>query len=101
MGDNDSPAKNDTAKWGGKHHRTSSGKSGPNLALIGTGVVAALCIAFLLQNNHETSIHFVFFTKTTTTRWLIMTTLILGAVADRLFSSWWRRRRRKSVVVKN
>ena len=101
MTDNDNIAKNDTAKWGGKHHPTASGRSGPNLALLATGVVAALCLAFILKNNHETSIHFVFFTKTTTIRWLILMTIILGAIADRLFSIWWRRRRHKSVEAKN
>jgi uncharacterized integral membrane protein len=101
MGDNDNIAKNDTAQRGDKHHPTASGRSGPNLALIAAGVVAALCLAFILKNNHETSIHFVFFTKTTTIRWLILMTIILGAVADRLFSIWWRRRRRKSVEAKN
>ena len=101
MGDNNNIAKNDTAKWGGKRHRTASGTSGPNLALIAAGVIAALCVAFILQNNHETSIHFVFFTKTTTIRWLILMTIILGAVADRLFSIWRRRRRHKSVEAKN
>ena len=101
MGNNDNIAANDTAKSGGKQRPAASGKSGPNLALIAAGVVAALCLAFILQNNHEASIHFVFFTKTTTIRWLILMTIILGAVADRLFSIWWRRRRHKSVEAKN
>lgn len=90
-GDNGS----DTAKFGGKHHRTSSGSGGPNLALIATAVIVAFCVIFFVKNNHETSIEFVFFTKTTTMRWLILMAILLGIVIDKCFSIWWRHRRRR------
>jgi membrane protein YqaA with SNARE-associated domain len=76
----------------GGQHATASGRSGPNVTLIGLGVVAALFIVFFLQNSEPTVIDFLVFEKRTTIRWSILVAMMLGVALDRIFGAWWRRR---------
>jgi uncharacterized integral membrane protein len=74
-----------------------SGRGGPNITLIGLAVVAAMFVAFFLQNGKSTEIYFLVFHKTTTIRWSILVAVVLGVAIDRIFTMWWRRRdKRKS-----
>jgi uncharacterized integral membrane protein len=82
---------------GGGQRVAESGRSGPNITLIGLAIVAALFVAFFLQNSKSTEIYFLVFHKTTTIRWSLLVALVLGIAIDRIFMTWWRRRgKRKS-----
>lgn len=74
----------------------SSGRSGPNVALILVAVVAAVIVVFVLRNSNELEIDFMFFNWQTTVRWAIFVALVLGVLLDRVFSIWWRRRGKKN-----
>ena len=74
----------------------ASGRSGPNITLIGLGIVTLLFIVFFLQNSDPTSIDFLVFEKRTTIRWSIVVAVLLGIAIDRIFSIWWRRRGRRN-----
>jgi uncharacterized integral membrane protein len=73
----------------------AGGKGGPNMALIGAAIVAALGVVFFFQNGELTTIDFLVFEKRTTIRWSILMAVVLGIVLDRLFAIWWRRRGKK------
>jgi uncharacterized integral membrane protein len=73
----------------------SSGDTGPPLKLIGLGVVAVLCVLFVVQNTdrHEVSI---LFWDINSRQWVnILVAIGLGVILDRLFLAWWRRSRRR------
>ena len=72
----------------------SSGRNGPNLTLIGLGIVVALLVIFFLVNSRKVNVDFLFFEKTTTVRWTILIAVLLGIAIDRIFSIWWRRRKK-------
>ena len=71
----------------------ASGRSGPNLTLIGLGIVCGLFVIFFLLNSRKMNVDFLVFEKTTTVRWTIVVAMLLGIAIDRIFSIWWRRRR--------
>jgi uncharacterized integral membrane protein len=73
----------------------ASGRSGPNITLIGLGIVTLLFAVFFLQNSEPSTIDFLIFEKETTIRWSIVVAVLLGIAIDRIFSIWWRRRRRR------
>ena len=74
----------------------ASGRSGPNIRLIGLAIVVVLLVVFFLQNSDPTKIDFLFFQKRTTIRWSILVAMLLGVALDRGFSIWWRQRRRRN-----
>jgi uncharacterized integral membrane protein len=74
----------------------AAGQNGPNLTLIGLGIVIVLFVVFFLQNSERLSIDFLFFEKNTTVRWSLLVAVVLGILLDRIFSIWWRRRRRRN-----
>ena len=76
----------------------ASGREGPNLALIGLGVVVVLFLVFFLQNSRELRIDFLFFQRTTTVRWSLLIAVLLGVAIDRVATMWWRRRKRDKVA---
>ena len=78
----------------------ASGRSGPNVMLIVTGLMIAFIVVFVLKNDHETEIDFMLFNWTTTVRWSIFIALIIGIVLDRTASIWWRRRGRRKAEEK-
>jgi len=73
----------------------ASGKEGPNLTLIGLGVVILLFVVFFLQNSNELRLNFLFFERTTTVRWSLVIAVLLGVAIDRVGTMWWRRRKRE------
>jgi uncharacterized integral membrane protein len=73
----------------------ASGRDGPNLVLIGLGIVTVLLVIFFLQNSETLSVDFLFFEKKTTIRWSLLVAVLLGVAIDRIFSIWWRRRRKR------
>lgn len=74
----------------------ASGRNGPNITLIGLGIVIALFLVFFLQNSKSIPIHFLGFKKDTTVRWSIGVAVVLGIASDRIFSIWWRRRGKRN-----
>lgn len=83
------------------HRVAESGRSGPNITLIGLAVVAAMFVTFFLQNGKTTEIYFLVFHKTTTIRWSILVAVVLGIAIDRIFTMWWRRRDKRKQQGKN
>jgi uncharacterized integral membrane protein len=53
--------------------------------------VAALLIAFIVENSDSVTVHFVFFSAHVSLIWALILAAVLGALADRLVA---RRRRR-------
>jgi uncharacterized integral membrane protein len=85
----------------GGHRVAESGRSGPNITLIGLAVVAAMFVTFFLQNSRSTEIYFLVFHKTTTIRWSILVAVVFGIAIDRIFTMWWRRRDKRKQQSKN
>ena len=74
----------------------AAGRSGPNVTLIGLGIVIVLFVVFFLQNSNHVKIDFLFFEKNTTIRWSLLVAVVLGILVDRIFTMWWRRRQRRN-----
>ena len=69
----------------------------PNLYvwLILLGLLIAYAIAFVLENNKQTHVHFVLGTARASLIWLILLSVALGLVLGVLLSQLYRRRRRR------
>jgi uncharacterized integral membrane protein len=74
----------------------ASGQNGPNITLIGLGIVVVLFVVFFLQNSEQLTIDFLVFEKRTTIRWSLLVAVVLGILVDRIFTMWWRRRRKRN-----
>ena len=74
----------------------ATGRNGPNVTLIGLGIVIVLFVVFFLQNSEQLTIDFLIFEKRTTIRWSLLIAVVLGILVDRIFTMWWRRRRRNN-----
>lgn len=74
----------------------ASGSNGPNITLIGLGIVIVLFVVFFLQNSEQLTIDFLVFEKRTTIRWSLLVAVVLGILVDRIFTMWWRRRRKRN-----
>ena len=57
----------------------------------------AYAVAFVLENNRQTEVKFVFHTTHVSLIWLILLSLAIGLIAGVLFSQLYRRRRRQEV----
>lgn len=77
-------------------HEAASGSNGPNITLIGFGILVVLFVVFFLQNSETLSIDFLVFEKKTTIRWSLLVAVVLGIAIDRIFTMWWRRRRKRN-----
>ena len=77
-------------------HEAASGSKGPNITLIGFGILVVLFVVFFLQNSETLSIDFLVFEKKTTIRWSLLIAVVLGILIDRIFAMWWRRRRKRN-----
>jgi uncharacterized integral membrane protein len=55
-------------------------------------VVAALLIAFVVENSASVTVHFVFFSARVSLIWALILAALLGALADRLVQRRARRR---------
>ena len=74
----------------------SSGREGPNVTLIGLGIVILLVVVFFLQNSRQLNINFLFFERTATVRWSLLVAVVFGIALDRVFTMWWRRRKARN-----
>jgi len=68
--------------------------SGPPIALILAGVIAVLCLIFVIQNGDEVTAQFLWIDQEIRLWVAILVSIVLGVLLDRLFSIWWRRTRR-------
>jgi uncharacterized integral membrane protein len=57
-------------------------------------LIAAYVVAFVVKNDAEVDVHFIFFTARTSVIWLILLSLAIGIVGGLLLSQLYRRRRR-------
>ena len=72
------------------------GSSGPSLFLIALVVVAAISVAFVLQNQERAQIRYLGFFDADLAIWTAIAFAIgLGILLDRLLILWWRRSRRR------
>lgn len=65
------------------------------LRLIALALLLAYGIAFVLENNREVGVHFVFVTAHGSLIWLILLSVALGIFLGVLLSQLYRRRRRR------
>lgn len=72
-------------------------RSGPNAALIGFVVLAAIAVTFVLQNQNQVRTHFLVYTTASRVWATIGIAMAIGVALDRLASMWWRHRRRKNI----
>lgn len=57
----------------------------------------AYAAAFVIENHHDTKVHFVFHTTTVSLIWVILLSLAIGVLGGVLISQLYRRRRRKEL----
>ena len=88
----------ENSKFDHDEQRTAgaSGRQGPNVTLIGLGIVIVLFVVFFLQNSRHLNINFLFFERTTTVRWSLLVAVVFGIVLDRVFTMWWHRRKARN-----
>lgn len=65
------------------------------LRIVLLGLLVAYAIAFVLENNKDVSVHFVFATARGSLIWLILLSVALGLLVGVLLSQLYRRRRRR------
>jgi uncharacterized integral membrane protein len=65
------------------------------LRIVLLGLLVAYGIAFVLENNKQVSVHFVFGTARGSLVWLILLSVALGVLLGVLLSQLYRRRRRR------
>jgi len=56
-------------------------------------LITAYIVAFVVKNDAEVNVHFIFFTARTSVIWLILLSLVIGIVGGLLLSQLYRRRR--------
>jgi uncharacterized integral membrane protein len=65
------------------------------LRMVLLGLLVAYGIAFVLENNKQVSVHFVFGTARGSLVWLILLSVALGLLLGVMLSQLYRRRRRR------
>jgi uncharacterized integral membrane protein len=65
------------------------------LRILLIGLVVAYAIAFVLENNKQTHVHFVLGTARASLIWVVLLSVALGMVLGVLLSQLYRRRRRR------
>ena len=65
------------------------------LRLLALALLIGYALAFVLENNREVGVHFVFATAHGSLIWLILVSLALGIFLGVLLSQLYRRRRRR------
>ncbi len=73
---------------------TAAGRSGPSSVVIGAIVLAVLAVVFIVQNQEETRISFLFWERRTDVWVAILIALVIGVILGPLLLMLWRRRRR-------
>ena len=64
------------------------------LRIVALGLLVVYGIAFVLENNRDVSVHFVFATARGSLIWVILLSVALGLLVGVLLSQLYRRRRR-------
>jgi uncharacterized integral membrane protein len=65
------------------------------LRILVLGLLVAYAIAFVLENNKQTNVHFVLGTARASLIWVVLLSVGLGLVLGVLLSQLYRRRRRR------
>lgn len=65
------------------------------LRILVLGLLVAYAIAFVLENNKQTNVHFVLGTARVSLIWVVLLSVGLGLVLGVLLSQLYRRRRRR------
>jgi uncharacterized integral membrane protein len=65
------------------------------LFLVPLALTLAYLVAFVVENNKQVSVHFVFATARISLIWTILLSLAIGLLAGLLSSQLYRRRRRR------
>ena len=65
------------------------------LRILLLGLLVAYAIAFVLENNKQTNVHFVLGTARASLIWVVLLSVGLGLVLGVLLSQLYRRRRRR------
>ena len=65
------------------------------LRILVLGLLVAYAIAFVLENNKQTHVHFVLGTARASLIWVVLLSVGLGLVLGVLLSQLYRRRRRR------
>ena len=65
------------------------------LKLVVLLLAIAYAVAFVIENNHDTPVHFVFHTTKVSLIWVVLQSLAIGVLGGVLISQLYRRRRRK------
>ena len=65
------------------------------LRILVLGLLVAYAIAFVLENNKQTHVHFVLGTARASLIWVVLLSVGLGIVLGVLLSQLYRRRRRR------
>ncbi len=73
---------------------TAAGRSGPSPALIGAIVLAVLAVVFVVQNQNEARIRFLFWEGRTDVWVAILIALVIGVLLGQVLLMLWKRRRR-------
>ena len=66
------------------------------LVLLALALTFAYLVAFIVENNKQVSVHFVFATARLSLIWTILLSLAIGLLAGLLLSQAYRRRRRRA-----
>jgi uncharacterized integral membrane protein len=74
--------------------RGENWQAGLYLKLVVLLLAVAYAIAFVIENNRQTEVRFVFHTTHVSLVWLILLSLAIGLIAGVLLSQLYRRRRR-------
>jgi uncharacterized integral membrane protein len=64
--------------------------------LLGLALLVAYAVAFVVENDHSVSVHFVFATAHVSLIWVLLLALAVGLLGGMLLSQLERRRRRRS-----
>jgi uncharacterized integral membrane protein len=64
------------------------------LKLVVLAAAIAYAAAFVIENHHDTQVHFVFHTTRVSLIWVILLSLAIGVLGGVLISQLYRRRRR-------
>jgi uncharacterized integral membrane protein len=70
-------------------------QQGPSPFLIGLVAVGVIALVFILQNNDDTTVTFLFFDADVSLWVVIIIAIILGMALDRLLQMWMRRRKER------
>ena len=75
--------------------REETWQTGLYLKLVVLLLAIAYAVAFVIENNRDTPVHFVFHTTKVSLIWVVLLSIAIGVLGGVLISQLYRRRRRK------